>query len=120
VQRIPNLTYVRDGSRGRFSTALVCTQVRLVDRTSRRVLSGSGFGPGLELGVSRDWWLGGSRGDDDIFGEGDSDGIGRTGWTTGLGIGLSARVAISRQSDIAHAISYTTVAGTLALSASYD
>jgi hypothetical protein len=113
-----NVTYVRDGARGRFSAALVCTQVRLVDRTRRRVITGTGFGPGLELSAGRDWWLGGSRSDEDMF---ENDGkLGRTGWASGFGVGLTLRAAVSRQSDVPRAIGYTTLAITLALTASYD
>ncbi|HEY0708365.1 MAG TPA: hypothetical protein VGG33_16280 [Polyangia bacterium] len=113
-----NVTYVRDGARGRFSAALVCTQVRLVDRTRRRVITGTGFGPGLELSAGRDWWLGGSRSDEDMF---EADGkLGRTGWASGFGVGLTLRAAVSRQSDVPRAIGYTTLAVTLALTASYD
>ncbi|HEY0712889.1 MAG TPA: hypothetical protein VGF45_09465, partial [Polyangia bacterium] len=68
--------------------------------------------------ASRDWWWGGSRGETDLFNA--DDGIGRSGWTTGLGLGASLRATVSRQSDVPRAISYTTLAVTLALSASYD
>lgn len=106
------VTYVLDQGLGKLSAAFLCTQLRLVDRVTGFLISGTGFGPGLELGVSRDWWLLGeeARGDDGA----------NFDWSPGWRLGAALRTSVSRQSDMARALSYTTVAAVAAVSISYE
>jgi hypothetical protein len=80
-----------------LTVALLLTRTRIVEQPSAQLLSGSGLGPALQLGLTREWAI-----------------------VEGWGIGAGVRLTVGSAADSGRGVDYTTFGTSFSFSASYD